>query len=173
MFISLVLLTPISARLADPYFTRPFDPHIPQCVLLVWPDHLETRWVDSISEVSPRPPDAPWSFLIPPERENRVKEELRNQPLPGKGAGWLLKIRHLGPNRQEIRLEIMGDGYLGLIYEATSDRIIPLRTRLAGPDGAFLILCFDLAMCGAGWLLIWSASRFFKLRAKRRSTHAE
>jgi hypothetical protein len=166
MFVSFLLLFPISAELADPYFTRPFNPKIPQCVLLIWPDRVEARWVDNISEVSPRPHGAQYSFLIPAARENWVREQLKSQPVPPKDAGWLLRVRDTAPNRQEIRLEMMGDGYLGLIYEATPDQIVPLQSRDTGPGGAFLVLFFDLAIFGGGWLLLWAVWSLLKRRRR-------
>ena len=58
----------------------------------------------------------------------------------------------------------MGDGISGLIYEAQPDKIIPLRSRLGGPSGAFVILAANLALWGGGWLLLWFMIRIIRRR---------
>jgi hypothetical protein len=65
---------------------------------------------------------------------------------------WIVK--QLGPQRQQIQLELLGDGILGIIYEATPDKIIPLRTRLTGPGGAFIALKFQVLLWGGFWLVV-------------------
>jgi hypothetical protein len=171
LILSFFLLLPLSDQLVDSRFTIPFNPNLPKCVLLVWSDHIEARWVDSISEVSPRPSNADYSFLVPAGREGWVRQQLRSQPLPGDSAGWLLKVRQIAPDRQKIQLEVMGDGYTGLIYEATRDRVVPLRSRLAGPGGVFLFLEFQLVLWGSCWFVIRITWFLMKKHRARREAH--
>jgi hypothetical protein len=121
----------------------------------MWSDHVEARWFNDVAEVSPRPKDAPYTFNIAPDREAWVKELVRRLPSPNGNAAWTIHVTQLGASRQEIRLELIGDGISGLIYDAQPDQIVPLRSRLAGPEGAFVILAANLILCGAGWLFLW------------------
>ena len=122
---SFVSLFPISARITDPLFTRPFRPDWPCGVLLVWPDHIELRLVHSISEVSPRPKDAGYTFNVSPDRQAWVEEQVRLSPATNAGSKWAIRVKQLGPNRQQIQLEAWRDGFSGLIYEARPDSICP------------------------------------------------
>jgi hypothetical protein len=59
----------------------------------------------------------------------------------------MIQVKRRGPDKQEVRLEAIGDGYYGMIYEASSERIAPLRTRLAGPGFIFVILAIYVFLC--------------------------
>ena len=155
---------PLSMRLADRFFTFPFRKDWYQCVLLVWPDHVEARSFDDLSEVSPRPKNASYSFNVSPDRETGVREQVRKLPSPNGSAAWTIHVKQLGLSRQEIRLELMGDGITGLIYEARPDEIIPLRSRAGGPAGAFVILAANFVLWGAGWFVLWIMSRILRRR---------
>jgi hypothetical protein len=146
-------LFPVAARIADSFATHPWNPSIGARVLLLWPDHIELRPVASLSEFSPRAPQAGYSFTIPHDRQNWVEEQLQTQSAPTYDASWRIRVRSLGSERQEIDLELLGDGIYGLVYEATSERIVPLRSRLAGPGFAFIVLGTDFAC----WGILWSA----------------
>lgn len=158
-----IALFPLSVRIADPLATRQWDPRFDTRVLLLWPDHIELRPVSTLPEVSPRPTDAPYSFLIPPERLEWVRERLQATP-PNQNSGWMIQVTAHGPAKQEIRLEAIGDGYYGMIYEASSERIVPLRTRLAGAGFVFFILAIYALLCTALFFL----GRYI-LRLKSRS----
>src|SRR4029077_14389310 len=93
-------------------------------------DHVEARSFDDLSEVSPRPKNASYSFNVSPDRETWVREQVRKLPSPNGSAAWTIHVKQLGLSRQEIRLELMGDGITGLICEARPDEIIPLRRNL-------------------------------------------
>jgi len=153
---------PLSMRLADPFFTFPFHRDWYKCVLLIWPDHIEARSFADLSEVSPRPKDASYTFIIPPDREAWVREQVRKLPSPNGDASWAIHVKQLGVSRQEIRLELMGDGFAGLIYEAQPDKIIPLRSRAGGPAGAFVILAANLLLWGGTWFSLWFLSRILR-----------
>ena len=164
---SLMALFPVSVRLADPFFTFPFHNEWHHAVLLIWPDRVEARWFNDLAEISPRPKDALYTFNVAPEREAWVKEQVRRLPSPNGNASWTIHITQLGASRQEIRLELMGDGISGLIYEAQPGQIIPLRSRLSGPEGAFVILAANLILWGASWLFLW-----WVIRLTHRSRHS-
>jgi hypothetical protein len=164
---SFIAVFPLSARFADPFFTYPFHKDWYHAVLLIWPDHVEARSFNDVAEVSPRSKDAPYTFNVAPDREAWVKEQVRRLPSPNGRASWTIHVKQLGASRQEVRFELMGDGISGLIYEAQPDKIIPLRSRLGGPAGAFVILAANLASWGGVWLLLWSVSR--TLRRRRQS----
>jgi hypothetical protein len=170
-----VALFPISLRLADPLFTHPFrigwQYRYP--VLLVWPDHIEIRWFRNVSEVSPRPKDAGYTFNVAPERQAWVESRVRNTPSSG-DSSWIIHVKQLGPSRQRIQLEVLGSGITGIVYEAEPDQIVPLRSRLAGPLSSLLILAVDLLGCGGAWFLIMSVRRVFTTGAgaSTRSVHS-
>lgn len=161
-----IALFPLSVRIADPLATREWDPGFDTKVLLLWPDHIELRHVSTLAEVSPRATDASYSFVIPPERLAWVRERLQATP-PNQDSGWMIQVRARGSDRQEIRLEAIGDGYYGMIYEASSQRIVPLRTRLAGPGFVFVILSIYVLLC----TILFFLGRYI-LRLTRRSSAA-
>lgn len=160
---SFIAVFPLSVRLADPFFTYPFHEDWHHAVLLIWPDHVEARSFNDVAEVSPRPKDSPYTFNVAPDREAWVKEQVRGLPSPNGKASWSIHVKQLGASRQEIRLELMGDGISGLLYEAKPDDITPLRSRLGGPAGAFVILAANLVLWG-GWLFLRFVMRFMHRR---------
>lgn len=155
-------LFPVSVRVADPLFTYPFQTgwQYSYPVLLVWPDHVEMKWFDDLAEISPRPRSAQYTFNVAPERQRWVEQQVRNTPLPkGVDAGWIINVKQIGPSKQWIKLEVLGDGITGLIYEAGPDAIVPLKSRLAGPEGSLIILGVHLLIWGSFWLLAWIVFR--------------
>jgi hypothetical protein len=153
---SFIALFPISVRLADPLFTHPFRTgwQYEYPVLLVWPDHVELRWFHDVSEISPRPKDSSYTFNVSPARQSRIEEEVRRTPSPNANAAWIIHINQLGASRQQIQLELLGDGITGIVYQAEPDRIVPVHARLAGPAGAFEILIVHLLLCGGCWMVV-------------------
>lgn len=168
-FVSFVALSPLSMRIADPLFTRAFDPRWKYPILLVWPDRIEVRWVRDLSEVSPRPKGETYTFNVPPDRQAWIEEQVRKISYPqNPDLGLSIKVKQLGPERQQIQLEAWKDGFVGLIYEARPDGIIPLRSRIAGLLGAIPILGVHLLVWAAVWFgarLIWRS--VIKVRLKR------
>ncbi len=158
---SFVGLFPLSVWIADPLATRRFDPSVDARILLIWPDHIELRPASTISKVSPRPPNAEYSFFVPSERQEFVRNSLRNYPHPTP-ANWVIHVRSLGPEKQRIQLELLGDGYYGIVYEATADGINPVGTRLAGPGFAFVVLGIHLVCWGSLWAAVLILNRFFR-----------
>jgi len=170
---SFVGLTPISVRIANPLFTHPFRPDWPYSILLVWPDHVEVRFVHRLSEVSPRPPDAGYTFNVSPERQTWVEEQVRRTRPRNPDASFGIIVKQLGPDRQLIQLESWRDGFTGLIYEARPDAIVPLKTRHAGPLDSMTILSVHSLVWGGLWFLAWTIYRIMmKHRPSQTSTFA-
>jgi hypothetical protein len=155
---------PISICLADPLFTLPFHAEWKHPVVLVWPDQVEIRWFDHVSEVSPRPKGADYTFNIAPERQVWIESKVRSTPVPGVDAGYIIHVEQLGPSRQRIQLDSLGDGISGIIYEAKPEEILPLHSRATGPAGSFTILIVHLLLWGGVWLIVWLTSRVLKGR---------
>lgn len=147
----------------DPFFSKPFNPGLPHFVLLVWPDHVEIRQVESIFEVSPRPPDAGYVFSVPPERVAWVEEQVRKLPPPSPypDSAWLIRVRQVSHDRQKIQLEAWWKhDFRGMIYEATPNEIIPLKTRAGDIGDSVQIAGIDFAVwCGA-WVTVGLVSEF-------------
>jgi hypothetical protein len=151
-------LFPLSVRLADPFFTHPFRAgwQYKSPVLLVWPERVELRWFHNLSEVSPCPKGGGgYTFNVSPERQAWVEERVRNTPSPNGNAAWILHVTQVGPARQKIQLELLGDGITGIVYEARPQEIVPLQSRLAGPAGSFVILGVHLVLWGGCWFTVW------------------
>ena len=148
---SFVALFPLSSRLADPLFTHPFLTgwQYEYPVLLLWPDHVELRWFQNVSEVSPIPKGAGYTFRVPPERQTWVEHAIRSTASPNGSAAWVIQIQQIDSARRRIQLELLGDGITGIVYEAEEDKIIPLKSRLAGPAGAFAVLLVHLTLWGS------------------------
>jgi hypothetical protein len=158
MICSLPALFLISIPVADPFFSKPFNPGLPHFVLLVWPDHVEIRQVESISEVSPPPSDAGYVFSVPPERVAWVEEQVRRipPPSPDPDSAWLIRVRQVTHDRQRIQLEAWWkDQFRGMIYEATPIEIAPLKTRAGGIGNAIQIGGIDLALWCGTWIAVW------------------
>lgn len=166
LLLSFIGIFPLSIRIADPPATRKFDPSIDTRVLLLWPDHIELRPISDLNDVSPRPRNAAYTFLIPKDREAWVRDRLRIYPDHARDASWIISIKELGPRRQKIQLEILGDGFWGMVYEANAERVVPLGTRLAGPGFAFIIFVIHITCWGGFWLVVFAFRRF--LPASRR-----
>jgi hypothetical protein len=169
IFVSFVGMLPLSVRIADPLFTRPFDPRIPSPVLMIFPDRVEIRSDGKFSEISPRPKGAPYTFAVPPSQWAWVKEQLQRAPPPRPGSTWNLKIRQIENGKQRIELEAQRDGVAGLIYDASPDEIVPVASRIAGPGAAFLFAMIDTGLCCALWLSLWFA---WRLIARRKLSQA-
>lgn len=137
-------LFPLALRLANAFATSPWNPAIDARVLLLWPDRIELQPISDLSDFSPRAPNAGYTFLVPPGRQPWVTEQLRAYPTPTRGTSWRLRVTPLEPGKQEIDLELLGDGIYGVVYEANSERVTPLKTRLAGPGFAFIVFGTDV-----------------------------
>jgi hypothetical protein len=156
---AIIVFFPLSIRMIDPLFTRPFDARFGFPVLLAFPDHVEVRRVSSLSEVSPRPRSVTYSFAVPEGRERWVQKQLQNAPPPRAGSAWKLEVKQIGNDTQRIDLEAFHDGFDGLIYDAHPDEIVPTASRSAGPSGAFVYLLIDAGLSCALVLLVHFVQR--------------
>lgn len=167
---SFVVLLPVSLLIVDPFFTKPYNPRWPCGVLLVWPDHVEVRWIKNMSEVSPRPLGERYTFNVPRERQAWVESQVRSIRPPNPDASWAIRVKQPGPSRQQIQLEIWRDEFTGLIYEARPDEIVPLHTRHAGVGASLIIVQVNALL----WGVIWPSLRLFRrflTRPRRTSLH--
>jgi hypothetical protein len=139
-----IVLFPLAWRLASPFATSAYNPAVDARVLLLWPDRIELRPINELPNFSPRPPEAKYSFLIPPGRAAWVAEQLKAYATPSSETVWQISVTNLEPGRQEVGLELFGDGFQGVVYEASKEKIVPLKTRLAGPGFAFIVIGIDL-----------------------------
>jgi hypothetical protein len=155
IFASFAGMLPLSVRIADPLFTKPFDARIPSPVLMIFSDRVEVRSDGKFSEISPRPKGSTYTFSVPPSQLAWVKEQLKRAPPPRAGSTWNLKIHQIENGKQRIEIEAQRDGIAGLIYDATPDEIVPVASRIAGPGAAFLFALIDTGLCCALWLSLW------------------
>jgi hypothetical protein len=162
--ISFLVFIPVSWRLADPLFSHPFPKQpVELPVLLVWPDHVEIRMLRNLSEVSPIPKDAGYTLSIEPQRQAWVEAAVRATPTPRPDkSSWVIRITQIGAGRQRVDLELLGDGIYGMIYEARSNEIIPLRWRLTGPLGAVFVCMIDALLC----VIVWFGYQFIRRRMR-------
>jgi hypothetical protein len=150
-----VILFPLAVRFAAPFATFPYDSTtVDGRVLLLWPDHIELQPIRALANFSPRPPNAEYSFMVPPERQSWVATQLKAYPSPTRSASWSLRVRALESGKQEIELELIGDGIYGVVYEANQQSIIPLKNRLAGPGFAFIVFGIDFLASLSIFLLV-------------------
>jgi hypothetical protein len=111
---------PLAIRIADPFFTRQFREEKQYPILLAWPDHVEMRRVQDISEVSPRPKGTGYAFNVEPDRQAWVESKVRNSPSPNGNAVWIVHVKPLSPSRQQIQLD----------YSETASRASSMRRDL-------------------------------------------
>jgi hypothetical protein len=142
--LSLIALFPLSVRLANPFATLAYNPAVEARILLLWPDRIELRPIADLANFSPRSDNAGYSFLLPTDRLTWVTERLQSYATPTAGTSWRLRVKPLASGRQEITLELLGDGFYGVVYEASEKQVVPLKTRLAGPGFAFIVFGIDV-----------------------------
>jgi len=167
LVLSLIALFPVSLRLADPFFTRQYEPSYEVPVLLVFPEHVEVRWVKNTAELVPPTRNAAYTFAIPPDRQQWIEQQLRCSPPPRPGSAWSLRVRQLGDETQRIELEAYRDGFTGLIYDARKTSITPVAYRTAGPGAAFVYLMIDVGLSCILTMLVWIAMHFVSRQQSR------
>jgi len=143
-FASVVGLLQLTWRLARPLATSPWKPEPYGRCLLVLPNRIELRPTAELPLFSPRAANAEYSFLVRPERRTWVVKQLSSYPTPTQSASWHLSVRSIDANTQEIELELLGDGFYGIVYRATTDTIVLSKLREAGPGFAFVVLGIDV-----------------------------
>lgn len=167
VIVALIALFPLAVRLANPFATFTYNPAVDARVLLLWPDRIELQPIHDIAKFSPRPLNAEYTFIVPPERQAWVMEQLRAYSTPTRGTSWRMRVRPIESGKQEINLELLGDGIYGVVYEASKEGIVPLRTRLAGPGFAFIVFGIDAAGSVLLLLIVLWFRRFLRLRRSK------
>jgi hypothetical protein len=162
-----IALFPLSLHVAGPLFTRPCEEHFHVPVLLVFPDHVDVRWVNNIAEVAPPPNGASYTFAIPRDRQQWVEQQIRLAPPPRPGSFWRLRINQLDNDTQRVELEAYRDGFTGLIYDARKTSISPVAYRKGGPGAALVYLLIDLALSCALSVVTWVAVNFAQSQRSR------
>ena len=169
MVISFIALFPLSWRLADPLFTRPFQQSSFDPLLLVCPDRIEVLYWHDLSKRREQLSRLKCTFQVLPSRQRWVENAVRQlqSPAPTKSV-WLVRIKQLGAENQRIELQLTGDGFAGMIYEVRHGIVTPVNTRLVGPGGAFIAFGINVLLL-LPWALFWFFARralphIFKLR---------
>jgi len=161
---SCTCLLPVAARLVDPLTRRPvmdgFEEPFP--ILVV---KGETAWVAMVEDplkVPPPPPGA--TYLVPPGEERRVERYVREHDpaTPERDSGWVLQVTGKGAGRQQIELFLMGDGYWGGAYDATSTTVRPRYRKITGPGFALVFGSLATAMNLACWVSVVGGAWVFR-----------
>jgi hypothetical protein len=167
-------LFPISIRLADPAFTHSFRTGWQYQYPVLWSGLTMLKCDGSMIFRRCRP--CPWAQVTPSmshpsgRRGAWVESKVRSTPSPNGNAAWIIHVKQLGHLKQRIQLELLGDGITGIVYEAGPEGIVPLRSRLAGPARAFVILAVNLLLWGGFWLLVRLIPRVLGARYRQRAT---
>ncbi|WP_157478412.1 hypothetical protein [Granulicella tundricola] len=155
MAISFFLLFPVSWRIGQRFFTRPFNKKFYDPILLVCRDHVEFRLWHELGGSEPASALGEGCTLqVTPERQRWVEEVVPQMKSPG-DSSWTVRVKQLGENRQWIDLELLGDGIAGMIYEVRGNEITPLNSRLTGPEGQLYVLVVNLLLWVAIWIVVW------------------
>jgi hypothetical protein len=81
--------------------------------------------------------------------------------MPETPVGSLLS-RSSARTDKGFQLEILGNGFWGMVYEANVERVIPVGTRLAGFGFAFIVLGIHIACWGGFWLVVFAFPRLLR-----------
>jgi predicted nicotinamide N-methyase len=157
----------LAVRIANPFATLAYNPTIDARILLLWPDRIELRPIRDLASFSPLRANAGYSFVLPAERQTWVTEQLKTYSTPTNGTSWRLRVKPLESGSQEIDLELLGDGIYGVVYEASKEKVVPLKTRLAGPGFAFIVFGIDVLGSVLLLLVILLFRRLLRLRRDR------
>lgn len=136
---SCVGFLPPALKLVDPMTHSPVDhnkPRGPFPVFVVNGNQASVAMVEDPHNVPPAPSGA--SYLVPFERRRSFDHDTVHRD-----SGWVLRVKGLAADRQRIELFLIGDGYWGGAYEATSTTITPLYRKTTGP--AFALIFAPLA----------------------------
>jgi hypothetical protein len=164
---SCVGFIPPALRLADPMTHRSVDQenrHGPFPVVV----NGDQAWVampEDPQNVPPPPSGA--SYLVPLERTRSIEQYLRDHDTEHRKSGWVLRARALSAHHQRIELFLMGDGYWGGAYEATSTTISPLYRKITGPGFALIFGPLALVLNSVAWAIVGGGIWLF-----RRGRHA-
>jgi hypothetical protein len=162
------LLEP-ARRLADPMTHKPVDDRSsgPFPVLVVSADTAKVNMVENPGDIPPPPSGT--SYLVPPEKASYFERYIREHDAPLTDSNWVLRVFPLSSDHQRIELFLMGDGYRGGVYDATSKSVTPLFRKTTGPGFAlivgplaFLLNCVVWGLVGG---VVWSVKRWNKSKS--------
>jgi hypothetical protein len=138
---SFIAILPLSFRVADPFFTFPFHKEWHHAVLLIWPDHVEARWFNDVSEVSPRPKDALYTFFVAPERATIVSWPNLSQQLlrpvalvyvlPGTLVGQIVGTFISGGVEAGYTLDASTNAFTTISYPGVSTHLLRASMMMA------------------------------------------
>jgi len=158
MVVTFVLLIPLSWWISGSVFNHPFENRPSDPVLLVCLDHIEVlHWSDT-NGTRDKSLHPECTFQVNASKQAWVENEVRGLPSPAPGKSrWTVQIRQLGPEDQQVDLELVGDGTTGLIYEAKSGGVTPLKTRYAEQAGALVAISINACLWAVFWFATWWA----------------
>lgn len=160
---SCVGFIPPAARLADPLTHRSVDQENlrgPFPVVVVNGDQAWVAMPEDPHNVPPPPSGA--SYLVPLERMRSIEQYLRDHDTTQRDSSWVLRAKALSADRQRIELFLMGDGYWGGAYEATSTTVTPLYRKITGPGFAFIFGPLAFMLNSVAWAIVGGGIWLFR-----------
>ena len=162
-------LTLPAMRLADPLTRHPVETRSPERfpILIVSGDNARVLMLEDPGKLPPLPEGA--TYLVPDGREESVQRAINEQWPKDFDSSWVVEVERHGPDRQHIRLYLIGDGYWGGAYDATASSVTPRYRKSTGPGFAFIgagLACLvNATLWGLGAVILRTARR---RRAARR-----
>ena len=156
---------PPASQLVDPMTHSPVDQanlRAPFPVVVVNGAQVWVAMPEDPHNIPPPPSGA--SYLVPIERMRTIERYLRDHDTVHRKSGWVLRVKPLSADRQRIELFLMGDGYWGGAYEATSTTITPLYRKITGPGFAFVFGPLALLMNSVAWAIVGGGIWLFRRR---------
>jgi hypothetical protein len=157
LLLSFIAIIPFAMKLAERTSYHPYHPGWNPYVLQVWPDHVELQELNTDDGVIRRPDNAPYTFLIPRDREKLVREQLKQMPPAPCSGVWDLDVIQRTEKIEEIELDCVYAKISGLRYQATSDTVHAVNSRFVGAGEGFVFLFFQMTIWGGIWLLIFAS----------------
>lgn len=161
---SCVPFLPLALRLADALTHRSVDlenfRRAPFPVVVVSGDQAWAVMSEDPRNI-PLPPSGA-SYLVPLERARDIEQYLRDHDTAKRDSAWVLRVEALSADRQRIELFLMGDGYWGGVYEATSTTITPLYRKITGPGFAFIFGPLAILLNSVAWAIVGGGIWLFR-----------
>ncbi len=156
-------------QLADPLTHRPIEHDSRGGGFPVVVVHGDQAWVAMPEDpwnIPPPPTGA--SYLVPLDRTASIEQYLRENDTEHRDSGWVLRVEALSANRQRIELFLMGDGYWGGVYEATSTAVTPLYRKVTGPGFALIFGPLSFLLNSVAWVIVGGCFWLFRGRSAAR-----
>jgi hypothetical protein len=152
MLSSFFAIFPLSWRLVDPFFSKPFDERFLDPILLVCPNYVEILYWHDLADEQYSSVKAVCTFQIGPTSQAWVENAVKHLPSPAPAkSSWHLSVKQLQADHQQVTLELFGDGFLGMVYDVHQGKVTPLKSRITGPGGALVALGMDICL----WATLW------------------